>query len=172
MPSSSKTANLQLNRWLGSDKPKKDDFNSDNEKLDAAYALMQGSVNGASQGLGAHSANAQAHITSAERANWNAKDQSAIGTYQGDGATTRKITTGFSVRFGVLYAVGRPPQSVEMDAMNCSVYSGFFGAQGATEGIAADATGFTVTNHSVNRPNGMTMRLNEPGVRYVYIAWQ
>ncbi|GAA6513326.1 hypothetical protein [Merdimmobilis hominis] len=37
MPSSQKTAHLSLNSWSGADKPKMDDFNADNLKLDAAF---------------------------------------------------------------------------------------------------------------------------------------
>lgn len=32
MSSSNKTANLQLNSWIGTDRPKMADYNSDNEK--------------------------------------------------------------------------------------------------------------------------------------------
>ena len=40
MPSSQKTPNLALNSWSGADKPKMDDFSSDNQKLDAAFHRM------------------------------------------------------------------------------------------------------------------------------------
>lgn len=42
MPSSKKTPNLHLNKWLGSDKPKKDDFVEDNEILDQAIGDLRG----------------------------------------------------------------------------------------------------------------------------------
>lgn len=35
MGSSSKTSYLKLNKWIGSDRPKREDFNEDNEKIDA-----------------------------------------------------------------------------------------------------------------------------------------
>jgi len=44
MPSSKKTPNVLLNRWLGSDKPKKDDFNEDNEILDYQLGDLRGQV--------------------------------------------------------------------------------------------------------------------------------
>lgn len=37
MPSSQKTSHLNLNSWSGADKPKMDDFNADNQKLDDAF---------------------------------------------------------------------------------------------------------------------------------------
>lgn len=36
MASSEKTQNLQLNKWLGNDSPKREDFNYDNERIDQA----------------------------------------------------------------------------------------------------------------------------------------
>lgn len=35
---------MQLNKWLGSDKPKKDDFNNDNQKIDDACLLLSQGV--------------------------------------------------------------------------------------------------------------------------------
>lgn len=40
MASSNKTAALGLNRWTGADKPKMEDFNADNSKIDAAVAAI------------------------------------------------------------------------------------------------------------------------------------
>ena len=40
MPSTNKTPNLQLNNWVGSDRPKREDFNSDNTKIDTAYKSL------------------------------------------------------------------------------------------------------------------------------------
>lgn len=40
MSSSNKTSYLGLNQWTGDDKPKREDFNSDNEKVDLAYKLL------------------------------------------------------------------------------------------------------------------------------------
>lgn len=49
MPSSNKTANLSLNKWLGSDKPKKDDFVADNEMIDQAVAALRTQISGVQQ---------------------------------------------------------------------------------------------------------------------------
>lgn len=38
MASTNKTETLGLNQWIGSDKPKMEDFNSDNRLIDTALA--------------------------------------------------------------------------------------------------------------------------------------
>lgn len=44
MASSNKTETLGLNQWLGTDKPKRDDFNADNLAIDQAVKNLQESV--------------------------------------------------------------------------------------------------------------------------------
>ncbi len=41
MSSSNKTAHLKLNLWSGTDKPKREDFNSDNQKTEDAFNSLQ-----------------------------------------------------------------------------------------------------------------------------------
>lgn len=50
MPSTAKTKTLRLNQFVGSDKPKMDDFNYDNTQLETV--------------VGGHLADAQKHLTS------------------------------------------------------------------------------------------------------------
>jgi hypothetical protein len=140
--------------------------------VDDAHAALKTEVTQLAQSAGAHASNTGVHITGAERAAWNAKDKSVTGTYQGDGNTQRKITLGFRPRFGIVYGIGVPLTMVEWDMQNCTVYSGFFSSSGNSEGVSADATGFTVTNHAMVRPNGFTIKMNATGTTYVYVAWQ
>lgn len=57
MPSTAKTKTLRLNQFVGSDKPKMDDFNYDNTQLETV--------------VGGHLADAQKHLTSEERKAWS-----------------------------------------------------------------------------------------------------
>lgn len=179
MPSSNKTGHLGLNKWLGSDKPKKDDFNSDNTLVDAAckaladqLGTVQTGLSTANQNLLNHATNAASHVTSAERAAWNApRETMTTGTYTGNGAASRKITTNLNAKFGVLYAVGMAPVQADWNGDESKVYSGFFGTKGCSKGIAQDSTGFTVTHTGVKPMDGCSYKLNESGVVYVYIAW-
>lgn len=172
MPSSNKTLNLSLNKWLGSDKPKKDDFNADNQKLDDAWKTMNTTLTNASASINGHTGNTGIHITAAERAAWNGKDKFITGSYKGDGANTRKITLGFAPRFGYLYAENAAMIQMEFDNHNMNILSGAFSADGSSLGLSVDATGFTVTNNPTARPNGHTMRYNDTAYTYRYVVWQ
>ena len=56
MSSTNKTTNLQLNDWVGTDVPQREDFNADNQRIDKA--------------IGDHTGNTTVHITQAERDLW------------------------------------------------------------------------------------------------------
>lgn len=45
MSSTNKTANFSLNQWIGSDNPKRDDFNQDNSKIDSALKQNADALN-------------------------------------------------------------------------------------------------------------------------------
>ncbi|MCL2056660.1 MAG: hypothetical protein FWH02_05510 [Oscillospiraceae bacterium] len=170
MPSSTKTPALNLNKWLGMDKPKKDDFNSDNQKLDDAAIEMDSRVSALDTLLTGHTGNIGAHVTPEEKASWGSGF--TIGTYQGDNAASRRIELGFAPRFGILFAAGASVVRVHMDTVNCNINSGYFSQQGCCEGISTDASGLTVSHHANARPNGHTLKLNDSGVTYVYIVWK
>jgi len=82
MPSSNKTLHLALNKWIGTDKPKKDDFNDDNQIIDEAMNAISArvqSLDGIIEGLdgavnttlAAHTSDSAAHVTGAEKTSWN-----------------------------------------------------------------------------------------------------
>lgn len=180
MPSSNKTSRLGLNQWLGSDKPKKDDFNNDNRLLDAATADIltrladaktQADANARS--LGDHAANTATHVSSAEKALWNApRETLTIGAYTGNGAMTRTISLGFRAAFGVLYAVGMGPVQADWSGYESRVYSGCFGESGCSRNIVLENNGFTVTHNATRPLDGCSYKYNESGVTYVYAAWK
>lgn len=74
MSSSNKTANLQLNSWIGTDRPKMADYNSDNEKIDAAF--------------GSHTGDMQTHLSQEDRE--RLETPVYVGTYFGDGAIEKQ----------------------------------------------------------------------------------
>jgi hypothetical protein len=171
MPSSNKTQHLNLNRWLGTDKPKKDDFNEDNQKIDNAWNTLNEAVSTVQTAQSTHGGNGTIHITATERSNWNGKDKMTIGTYTGNGAGSRKITLGFRPRYGQVFAIAASPVRIDPDNYNCDNYVAFFSSLGCSEGVSVDDTGFTVTHHAVSRPNGNSLRYNDGGYTYVYVAW-
>ena len=180
MPSSNKTRNLGLNKWLGSDKPKKDDFNADNALLDMAVHTLRERMDaleqegGAGGELTAHLADGTAHVSEEDRARWNnppAAGGPGMGTYTGNGQLLQKIVLGYRPRFGLLYGVNKGVTQTDWDAKETRAYSGFFGEQGCSRNIETSAEGFTVF-HNVSRPvDGCSFKYNESGVVYVYVSW-
>ena len=168
MASSTKTQNLQLNKWHGSDKPKKDDFNADNEKIDSVF----GGIAQAQQNAANHIADTAQHMAGGERAKWNGKDESVMGTYQGNGNAQRKIELGFAPKFGAVYPIGQTPFLTDVMMEDNKVYSGFFSTLGCSHGISTDTSGFNIVYSASSSPTGITSKLNEPGRNYVYIAWR
>ena len=56
MPSSNKTTYLELNNWVGTDKPKRDDFNQDNQKIDAKLQQFNTTLSAQSNSINIQSA--------------------------------------------------------------------------------------------------------------------
>lgn len=202
MPSSTKTSNLSLNKWLGTDKPKKDDFNADNALVDAAFARLDTSIANVSSAqqaakqntdaelgklstrcdtinsaISTHSSNAVVHLTAAERAAWNNASASTgaemvLGTYVGTGTASLKVTMGFKPKFGVLFAVGTGVVEYNLLGELLNLYSAYFSTSGCSRNVALDADGITIT-HSTSMPsNGDVYYYNISGKTYVYAAWK
>lgn len=85
MSSSNKTANLQLNSWIGTDRPMMADYNSDNEKIDAAF--------------GEHTGNMQIHLSQDDRARLEMPIYT--GVYFGDGAVEKQLPQGARLMFAM-----------------------------------------------------------------------
>ena len=200
MPSSNKTLWLELNKWAGSDKPKKDDFNADNQKLDDACRTMGQTVsqhgtqlqqmqntvqvleqsaasldtrmNTTSYTLTAHTQSGTDHVTAAEREQWNRAGEILTGTYTGTGSARQKITLGYQPKFGVVFAIGEAPSHADFTMQIYSVLFGFLAKQGCSGGVTMESDGFSVTHNAVGGADGFRYRLNESGVTYVYVMWK
>lgn len=193
MPSSNKTSHLRLNRWVGTDKPKKDDFNDDNLLIDAACKALEQSVAQARSDLGAqfaqlgetvsqnqqtlsaslsgHTQNGAVHLTAAERTKW---DGAAFGiaTYTGNGQASRKITLGYKPRFGVVFAAVQPVVDYSAGGEYLYLYMAFMSSSGNSGGVSLQDDGFTVLNNATTNPAGFAYRLNTSGETYVYLTWK
>lgn len=192
MPSTSKTGHLGLNRWIGTDKPKKDDFNGDNNRIDTACKAMAEQIAALEVGAGplaAHLANTGVHTTSGEKAAWNAHRTDAgvhvtaeekelwnsgavlSGSYTGNGSGSRNLTFGFQPRFGLLYAVDRGPVHSDWSGYESKVYAGFFGKNGCSQNIALRTNGITLSHNATKPIDGCSYKYNETGVTYIWAAW-
>lgn len=119
MSSTNKTS-LGLNLWLGGDKPKREDFCSDNTIIDKAITT--------------HTADEVSHICAQERENWN--NYIYTGVYYGDGQTYRSIETGcpFEPRAVLVFANGVPVHVRGSD--NDFYYTAYGTGGGSTMGLS------------------------------------
>ena len=146
MPSTNKTANLSLNQWAESDRPMRNDFNSDNALIDSA--------------LGNHINNSNIHVTAEEKE--FLKDSHITHMYTGTGESSKTIILTEKFRCILVFANAKPL------AESGKVYSatGYVGL-GSSLGLSlsASGTGFTVSQND-------TACLNETGVQYKVIMFK
>ena len=169
MPSSFKTPFLKLNKYIGKDKPKMDDTNSDNAIVDQKMnEHNQKLVN-----LQAHTSSTQTHITQLERLKWN-KLQWEIGKYTGNGDATREINLGFQPKLGFLFQDNHILNSNfnmgggAFDEQRCAILTSL----GCSENVAITLTGFRV-NHTIDiTDSGRMPRLNYIGEEYIYVMFR
>ncbi len=154
MPSTHKTDYLGLNQWLGSDKPKRTDFNEDNERIDAAVQT--------------HVLDGQLHITQEERGRWNAPF--VTGGYIGDGVNGRTVTLGFRPAALMVCAADKAP--FVFSASQTQIRCAFATGQGESKGVELCDEGFVVYHPAGTPPDAETPRLNISGSGYFYIAYR
>ncbi len=154
MPSTHKTDYLGLNQWLGSDKPKRTDFNEDNERVDAAVQT--------------HVMDGQAHLTQEERGRWNAPF--VTGGYTGDGVNGRTVTIGFRPSALLVCAAEKTP--FVFSSSQTQIRCAFATAHGVSKGVELCDEGFVVYNPAGTTPDGETPRLNSSDGTYFYVAYR
>ncbi len=157
MASSQKTSHLQLNHWLGSDKPKREDFNLDNQLIDSAIKT--------------HVQDTGAHVTDAERETWNS-GAFTLGSYVGDGAASRAIALGYRPRVLLLFTADRPLCEYNAAVNTNNVYSAAITPLGVSKGIAATDNGFTVETNATAVTGSSTCALNQNGKTYLYLVYR
>lgn len=146
MPSTNKTANLSLNQWAESDRPMRNDFNSDNALIDSA--------------LGGHIKNGNIHVTAEEKE--FLKDSHMTYMYTGTGENSKTVTLTESFRYICVFASGKPFLN-SGKAYSAVGYAGLGSTLGLT--ISASATGFTVNQNE-------SVCLNESGVQYKAVMFK
>ncbi len=160
MSSTNKTKNLGLNSWIGSDKPKRIDFNTDNEIID--------------QVVSGHNQDTSLHISDDERERWN--NYMFTGMYYGNGTTQRVITTScpFEARIGFVFANSRTMSIVRFSESKNNNYFGIFGFLANSLGIKLndDCKSFTVNQSASAMTSGEYANFNESGVAYHYVMFR
>ncbi len=154
MPSTHKTDYLGLNQWLGSDKPKRSDFNEDNERIDAAVQT--------------HVLDNQVHLTQEERVRWSAPF--VTGSYIGNGANERTVSLGFCPTALLVCETDKAPFA--FSSSQTQVRCAFATGHGVSKGVSLCDEGFMVYHPTGTPPDGEMPRLNTAGSAYFYIAYR
>lgn len=157
MASSNKTPFLNLNKWLGTDKPKREDFNLDNERVDAF--------------LQEHSGDQVKHVTAQERERWNSPDY-VIGTYEGNNVKYQAVNLGFKPVWGVVFMQEEAPVEGDFTYNNTYANMAFFTRFGCSLGVELTSTGFNVYTNNSTSVQFPVPRLNVSGQTYTYIAYK
>ncbi|MBR5774367.1 MAG: hypothetical protein IKY44_05895 [Clostridia bacterium] len=157
MSSTNKTPNLGLNSWEGPDKPKRADFNYDNEVIDTI--------------LGSHLADDVRHITDEEREKFT--EPYCIESYIGDGHSQRSFRLDFAPSFVIVYAHLTPLATYDKTNDQVYAFAGIGSMLYCSAGVYLEGDKLTITD-SVGVPtlSNFYPRLNTSGYRYQYIAFR
>ncbi len=160
MASTNKTANFNLNSWLGTDKPTRSDFNSDNELIDSI--------------LSEHIENSDVHISSEQKS--KLEKPFVKGLIAGNGESSRNITFDFNPSFVIYYQESYALTEYDMDNSYNRCHSGIasmisgFGT--CSSGLSLSGNKLTVHQTIGEAEYGVFNNLNEDGGQYVYIAFK
>ena len=155
MPTENKTTNLQLNSWLATDKPKREDFVSDNTIIDTI--------------LGNHVNNTDIHLSGNLMDTIN--DKFAWGTIAGNGQESKTITLSFTPKFFIVYLMNQPPIKYNSDngytLCSFAIGSSYYGC---TKGLSISGANVTVKQSTSTPSDGVFLNLNRSLGMYIYFA--
>lgn len=154
MASTNKTANLSLNSWVGTDKPKMADFNQDNSVIDNI--------------LGGHVASQTLHLTESEKS--RISEPLAKMVLPGNGNASRQISLGCAPTFAAVFKNNAPPVEYVDGTLKINFAIGY-AAIGATKGLSVTSTGVTV-EQGAQSDSGVLVNLNESGGMYTVVAFK
>ena len=158
MPTNNKTPNLNLNSWIGTDKPKRQDFVNDNNIIDSV--------------VGSHISNTLIHMSAAEKELLNSTFD--VGTLAGDGNATCTHALDFIPKFVLIFAKGEVP--IKYDTTNnYYVYNFAIATQntyGSTQGATLNSAELTLQQTQSTPSDGIFINLNKYFKQYVYLAFK
>ena len=158
MPTQNKTTNLNLNSWLGTDKPKREDFVSDNAILDSV--------------IHAHTTDESIHLTQADR-QILAGSQITAELLQGDGKAVKSHTLSFAPSMVIVFLATKPFTDFDF-TNNCVVCNGGVGNQtnGSTSGVELGGTTLILSQSQSIPTSGPYLNLNKNGEQYVCVEFK
>lgn len=157
MGSTNKTEDLELNQWIGSDVPKMEDFNRDNEILDKT--------------ISEHIWNISKHVTAQQKKEWS--NPIGFASYLGNGSDTRRITLnmGFEPTVCIVFSTNYPIGLSDYSNNLHYNYFGFATINGSTYGLTLDGDEIEIKNASATGKFEMT-NLNQLNKSYLVIGFR
>lgn len=156
MSSTNKSNNLNLNQWIGSDVPQREDFNNDNAIIDSV--------------LGKHINNIATHTNASEKDMWN--NPYFITTYYGDGMTTRALSLNcsFEPSWCIVFATNTTPSVTDISNESSYNYFGIATTRGSMSGLSISRKILNLTQSAVPVFSTEYRNYNQAGTTYVVIA--
>lgn len=156
MPSIQKTEYMKLNRWSGTDIPKRQDFVNDNLIID--------------QTMQDHIQDMDAHLSDWDRTKLN--QIFFTGLYWGNGAENRDIILESAPAFLILYPCKYPMGKTEFQGEVHYNNFGFCTQGDGSFGISLRDATLTVTQYISPEYTYEMRRFNQSGVLYQYVAFR
>jgi len=173
---SNQTSNYKLNQWAAEDRIIREEFNSDNQKIETALTSIQATAAKVSSKADTSTLNSKIATVNSQISTVEAKIPKIVtGTYTGNDSETRAISLGFTPKavhvsrnngltynpnssgtvWGGLALPGHPVQHEKLDVLYTA--------------IEITTNGFTVVNKDIDSYH--KIRCNSDGNIYHYIAF-
>ncbi len=155
MSSSQKTDYLQLNAWLGTDRPQRIDFVDDNTIIDKVIKN--------------HIENTTMHCSGEEKTRLN--NPYIVKSYAGTGESTKTIEFDFVPQLVIVFKRESLPVVTEADGtatVNCGIA---VKSMGSTGGVSISDKTVTVT-YNATATDGVKYNLNYFNDQYVVVAFK
>lgn len=160
MPTENKTTNLNLNSWLGTDKPKREDFVNDNLILDSV--------------ISSHINNAITHISAEDRADFLSRPF-VLDILTGTGAATKSHTLSITPKMVIVFLTNGTPIT-DFDSTNnriiCNSGIGYAENYGGTAGIDLFGNTLILSQSQSLTGTGPFINLNKLGEQYLCVAFK
>ena len=158
MPSTNKTTNLNLNQWIGTDKPKREDFISDNNILDT---VISGHIN-----------NNDIHVT--ETLLSQLSSSVSLGMTFGTGEETQSIQMPFEPSMVIILAAAKPlvEYNTSSNYVKCNSGIAFQSTYGSSLGVSLTGNQLTVQQTLSSPSGGVYYNLNNSAEVYIYAAFK
>jgi hypothetical protein len=160
MPTNNKTPNLNLNAWLGTDKPMRIDFVEDNQKIDNI--------------VGSHINNSLLHLTTAQILKIN--EPFVIEDFGGTGSAEYNISLPFTPSLVIIYMRGKP--FVKYDStngynlVNAAIAGTYMGVSVNSAGITLNGSTIKFYQTQTSAVDGVFLNLNKSGGQYTIVSFR